>query len=101
MYKKGMKFQLKQMLSINCSRYRKIPFSRAKRKQFGSPSNIIEGKSYVFTNSSFCWIGNFASFICSFISSYLPQKDPNVCVKHFHDQNKLIRKQKKVGTTMF
>lgn len=74
--------------------------SRLRRKSQDSSLNMIEKRAYMSTNSSLGWIGTAASPICPFYTSHLQQKAPEIKVKHLIEQNNILKKLKKYGTTI-
>ena len=76
------------------------PFSRMLRKQFEQPLNQMEKSVFASTNSSLGWIGTAAPPFCSFYASYLQQKAPDLKVCHLVEQINIVRKLKKLGTTV-
>ena len=76
------------------------PFSRMRRKQFDQPLNQMEKSVFASTNSSLGWIGTAASPFCSLYASYLQQKAPELKVWHLVEQINIVRKLKKIGSTV-
>lgn len=72
-----------------------------KRKQFEFALNIMRINSYMSAKSSMFWTGIVVSLFCSFISSYLQQKSPNLCAYHLVERNNLIRKLKTCVTAIY
>lgn len=68
--------------------------SRYRQKQSECPANEIEKRSFMSLNSSLGWIGSAASPMCSYYSSYLQHRAPNVLVKHIVEQNNILRKSR-------
>lgn len=60
------------------------------RKHFECPLNEIKRRTFMSMNSSLGWIGSAASPVCSYYSSYMQQKDPNIVVNDMVEQNSLI-----------
>ena len=76
------------------------PISRQRRKEPELEVNAIEKGTFASINSSLGWIGIAASPLCLFYSSYLQQKAPDIKVSHLVEQANIIRKLKKMGTTI-
>ena len=76
------------------------PLARTRRKQFEKPLNRIEKSVFGSTNSSLGWIGTAASPFCSFYAIYLQQKAPELKVSHLFEQVNIVKKLKKIGTTI-
>ena len=62
--------------------------------------NEIEKSHYMSVNSTLGWIGNAAFPLCSFYASYLQQKAPSLSVKDLIEQLNIVRKLKRLGTTI-
>lgn len=60
--------------------------SRERRRDCEQDVNQLERRAFMSLNSSLSWIGSAASPMCSFYSSYLQQKCPNIKVKHIIEQ---------------
>lgn len=74
--------------------------SRERRRNSEKDVNQLERNSFMLLNSSLSWIGTAASPLCSFYSSYLQQKCPNIKVKHISEQSSILRKLKRIGTSI-
>lgn len=74
--------------------------SRNRRKESAQPINAIERSSFVSINSSIGWIRTTACPICTFYSSYIQQKTPYTQVHHLVEQTFIIRRLKKLGSTI-
>ncbi len=74
--------------------------SKLRRKQYEEPMNAIEKSAFMSMNSSLGWIGSSASPLFSFYSSYLQQKNGDLKVKHIIEQNNIIKKLRKYGSTI-
>lgn len=76
------------------------PITRQRRKDSDDDINAIEKSAFASVNSSLGWIGTAVSPLCAFYSSYLQQKAPEVKVSHLIEQSNILRKLKKLGTTI-
>lgn len=74
--------------------------SRQSRKQMDSKTNELETKSFMSINSTLGWIGSSCSPLCSFYSSYLQQKLPDLKVRHSVEQNNIVKKLQKQGSSI-
>lgn len=50
----------------------------------------IENGAFVSINSSLGWIGIVMSPLCSFYSSYIQQKSPDIKVSHIIEQTNIL-----------
>ena len=75
-------------------------FSRQRREQFEQPLNEVEKSVFGSTNSSLGYIGTATSPICSFYASYIQQKAPELKTCHLVEHVNIVRKLKKLGTTI-
>lgn len=73
---------------------------RTRRGQSDSEFNSLEKKHYASVNSSLCWLGNVASPLWAFYSSYLQQKAPDILVKHIMEPNHVLKSLKRWGKTV-
>lgn len=71
-----------------------------RRKQHDQNMNELEKKAFMSINSSLGWIGTAASPLCSFYSSYLQQKAPELRFKNLIEQYNILRKLKRNRTTI-
>lgn len=76
------------------------PITRPRRKQSDQELNKLEKSVFASVNSSIGWIGTASSPLCSFYSIYLQQKAPDVTAAHMCEQISIVRKLKKLGTTI-
>lgn len=60
----------------------------------------MEKSVFASANSSLGWIGTAASTFCSFYASYLQQKAPDLKVCNLIEQVNVLRKLKRLGTTI-
>ena len=74
--------------------------SRLRRKEYSDDINEIEKKSFASVNSSIGWIGSAASPLCSFHASHLQQMTPDTKVSHLIDQVNILKKLKRLGTSI-
>lgn len=65
--------------------------SRQRKKQVEKHMNENQKKNFLSGISSFEWSGSAVSPLCSFYSSCLQQKLPNIKVKQLLEQNNTIR----------
>lgn len=62
--------------------------------------NNIEKSTFPSINCSFGWIWTSSSPFCSYYSSYLQQKAPDITVSNIKEQLNILRRLKKIGTTI-
>lgn len=74
------------------------PLSRVRRKNADDKLNAVELSSFKSVNSSISWIGTTASLFCSFYSSHLQQKLPDVRVRHLTEQATILHLLKRLGS---
>jgi len=76
------------------------PLDNIRRKQIESEVNPIELTAFRSVNTSLSWVGTAMSPFCSFASSYMQQKLPNVTVQDLVTQANLLAQLKKLGTSI-
>lgn len=76
-------------------------FLRQRRKQMEEQVNDLEKKSFMSVNSTLGWIGSACSPLCSYYSSYIQQKLPDIRVRHVVEQKNILRKLQKQGSTIY
>ena len=74
--------------------------SRARRKESEELMNELELRVFLSVNSKLSWLGTAASPIAAFVSSYLQQLIIDPKVKCLLKQINMLRKLKKLGTTV-
>lgn len=75
-------------------------FLRHDREQYDDKFIQIERSSFASTSSSVQWTETAASPICSFYASYLQQNSSHIKDLSLVEQNNILRKLKKHGTTI-
>jgi len=76
------------------------PLDRTRRKQIDENANPVELSAYRSINGIIGWIGAAASPFCSFASSYLQQRLPNVKVRDIITQINMLRQLKRLGSVI-
>ena len=91
-------FTIKTDANDKIEALQEYPLTRQRSKESEQEMNKIEKSVFASVNNSIGWLGTAASPFCSFYSSYLQQKAPDLKVSHLVEQINNVRKLKKLGT---